>query len=190
MRVFEQLNRYRANIWINDVPKIKYKPNEQKTLSFKANNNAIIEKAEIAVELSLAPYHASSYVFLGLRYTPSEDKLLKVIIDVSQSDGETFVSPMKVQNYKAHIGIPGEYIPAVIETVKSFFDNSGMIPSGLILFHTGAHDEAGSSPWIFGAATKILLNILTLDPKRTLSDEMESLIKEYTRRPGLQETKS
>jgi hypothetical protein len=163
-----------ARIWLNEFPYIKYVPIETIKLNISNISNENWERRSVCLEYRPLG-DPTRYGLLGIEYFPQQTKCLETNILVSKDKDTSFNSSLLGQYGKTHVGIPMVYAN-VVSKITTHILQKNPFPAGILVFGIGAHDEIGSSEFIFVQLTRILINIITRDSKTLTKEEIEKII--------------
>ena len=173
-RTLELSHHQRANVWLDEAPPAAYAASSVVT-KFVMPKVAIEPAREIAgVEVSIPHGPKFSYALLGAELVAADVDGLEVIVLVNEV-GVPFPVSLAGKLDEVKIGLPREYVDAVISGVAKVAEAVGAPTKRKLRFGWAAHGLLGSSPWVFENASGIVLQLLTLesdsdDPIRTLFD--------------------
>ncbi|WBW97427.1 hypothetical protein [Oceanirhabdus sp. W0125-5] len=178
MIILDNLDKYRrGRVWIDELPNMSYDVIQQLHSFIEIKSNSEIQAANLALELSL-PRGASNYALVGLRYTPTKNKVVEIKVNVSRNTGEIINDNIASQIDQVHVGIPLEYANVVLNTARSVIQEINDYPSGIIEFNLGAHGLIGSSQVIFSKITSIIIKLLCKNPSIMSSEAIKNEIFE------------
>jgi hypothetical protein len=164
----------RAMVWLNEVPNVKYVPIETMKTSLPATSSEIWDPKKISLEYYGLVDH-SRYGFLGLDYEYQKTNTIEINVLVGKDKDSPFKSPILGKYGKGHIGIPKVYADAVFKVTMDILLKT-CFPAGILTFGIGAHDELGSSQFMFSQITHILMKIVAKNLKNITEDNIKEII--------------
>lgn len=159
MKLIELENSKKARISFEEISELvlpDYKVSEK---FLTAGINALNGERSFVLELVL-PANNSYYVALGGKYVPMTGcKNLHLEVRFAEGNVENYSNTSAYNKKTVFKGLPKEYVETVLITATDYLQVNE-ISGGKIVFDSAAYCEVGSSPLMFGVATKIVLNIL------------------------------
>jgi hypothetical protein len=175
MMYFDSLAYYQeARVWINDPPDIRYTPVEILKDSISTTSKEHWDKKSVCLEY-YRPGGGSYYALLGCEFISQPLDRINIELFVSKDKGEIFESPLISYGNRVYVGIPRTYAGAITKTAIEILSNT-VLPPGVLTFNVGAHDEVGSSEFMFSIVTRLILKIITYDLNRLRTKEVEQII--------------
>ncbi len=175
---FDDLGAYRrGRVWLNEYPPRPYPSKGRVEQSFPLKNYTYQAECTLTIELVLAARMVSNYAYIGVSYFPSDRGELVVQAEIGYDNGVVIDDAIALQPDVVKLGIPKEYIDAVIDEIQKMSAYQDILqPSGKIVIDTGAHGLVGSSPVSFSQAINVLLRLLTLEDKTSKIDIQETIM--------------
>lgn len=166
-----QLGRHRkARIWIDELPDANIRAVSAHKASLPINGTAPNVRF-IACELYVPLGPRSLYGLLGCELSPTTGQTSEVTIDEALGDGALFKNSLRGTYEAVNFGLPGEYVPAVINALKG----ASIIPKTNMRFSCAAHGPISSAPVVFKHLANLLLRLSQLDLSQISDAELVGL---------------
>ena len=168
------VNLKKINLWLGEEIGMPSYRGNLITSEVQVITATKLESKDLSVEF-LFPYHASNYGCLSLKYIPNQTEVLKITINSSNSKETILRDRLSVVLGKTTLGINADYTKVMMDYVMNN-EIIKIIPSGELIFYTGANSEIGSSIMSNLFAVEILLNLLPLNEYNFDEKDMEEFI--------------
>jgi hypothetical protein len=159
-----ELARHRiARVWIGECPGANYPTAGAEHFQLSgAGVNASLNR--VSVELTVPKGPLIMYGLLGAIYQPSPDRdRLDVLVSFSGTplgEGPTYASEIAPRSEQPVIGLPLEFVSAVIAGIREVVKD-GSVGSGRLAVDCAAHGAVGSNPRIFRSLATLVVAIVT-----------------------------
>jgi hypothetical protein len=178
MIMLNNLEGYKkGRIWINNPPNIRSNSVDKVVKSIETKKNLTWKEKYIAIELLLSPRQASSYAFIGAKYTPSTNDKLEIIVNISGFNDSVMVDNIALSTDEVHVGIPKDYALTIINAAIEK-TNELNFPSGHLYFNIGAHGHVGSSKTSFRTATIVIMELFYKNIVELTSNIVSELVED------------
>lgn len=175
MRSF-QLSQYkRANVWLDEPPPAQTPVASLVSRTVKPIVAIDAARQVVGVELVIPHGPRASYGLLGAELFQSDAEGLEIRVSVSKV-GLGFKPSIALQPDEANVGLPDEYVDAVLTGVSNVARLSGSPVNAALWFRWAAHGRVGSSPWIFEKLGGVTLRLLML-PREPSDEDIESMLR-------------
>ncbi|HWS83103.1 MAG TPA: hypothetical protein VN207_02470 [Ktedonobacteraceae bacterium] len=164
---------HKARIWLDELPTWDYQSLEVVEQSSDVSKSRDSKSKKGAVEVYAPIGPIAYYGALGATFTPQDIGRVTIRVPISEDKGPLREASLAGKTDEVHLGLPQEYIGDIINGFLNA-DTIQQLGAGMLRICCGAHGTVGSSPWIFGALSRILTKLLLLEDT-SVSDE--SLIK-------------
>lgn len=173
MQEYYTYKQKRIKIWVDETSEIPaYEGNIVEYQ--KGGDVGNLGSKDIVMEFSL-PMNFSNYGCLGVKYIPSQTGVLKIGINSKKELGPILEGRLSLNKGRVSLGISSEYVDMMIKYIV-LSSEINKIPSGELIFYTGAYSEVGSSLMTHLISIEILLKLLLIDNYDFLEREIEDLI--------------
>jgi hypothetical protein len=180
IELFELTKGIKIRLWVNELPEGIIRGHLHLSGYIHSIGTDIWRERRVAVELSL-PKHNSSYGLLGLEFFPNcEQEGLEIQVNYCDTNNNLFHGTLARVKNTVFSNLPKEYAEAVIKKTIGIIRENPCIPSGSLVFSLGAHCEIGSSRFLFGIITEILLRMLFLNKDNYAIGEIERILKDLS----------
>lgn len=171
-RTFEYKSGKIKVIW-NETPMEKDYEEEWITQEFRKTTKKVLKPFSVGVELMVHTGPRMCYGMLMAEVIPSDvQACIKVSIAYTKENTIKYPNSLLADDRYVYKGLPEEYVEEVFNTVSEALNEKDNYLQCDIVFGEAANCEAGSSPWIFGIITKIILALIDkneLDAISTMS---------------------
>jgi hypothetical protein len=165
-----------ARVWLRETPNWTYEAETVLTGEQQATEVHLRESRYVAVELLVPAGARAHYGGLGATFVPSSAKLLAIEVPVSSTEGPAIPESLANQVDSVHVGLPGEYAKAILESMTSAHA-AQLLPGGTVRVCGALHGVAGSSPWFFQVLSRVALTLLKVDIERPSETDLIALIE-------------
>jgi hypothetical protein len=159
----------RARIWFHELPHWEYPAIRVAERRLQASGRQNGTSTCLAVEMAVHTGPMIQYGALGAAFLPEHRDNLLIRVLISAEPGEPFPLPLAGRTELAHIGLPEEYIPNVLEDIAQFEELSEL-GTGILSFERAVYGEVGSSRRFFRRLSHAIVRLLCLK-QGTLSDQ-------------------
>jgi hypothetical protein len=130
-----------------------------------------IELDKIAIErYYYAPIGAVAYYgALGAIFAPQASGRVTVQVPISEGNEPLLEASLAGKTDEVHLGLPQEYAEDILDAIWHA-EPIEQLGAGILRVCCAAHGNIGSSPWFFGALSRILAQLLLRDGA-SFSDE-------------------
>jgi hypothetical protein len=163
----------RIKIWIDETSEIPSYKGDMVEHQQKRDAGNLGQK-DIVMEFSM-PMNFSNYGCLGVKYIPSQTGSLKIGINSKAEWGPILEGRLSFNKGCVSLGINSEYVDVMMKYIM-LSGEINKIPSGELIFYTGAYSEVGSSLMTYLISIEILLRLLLSDNCNFSEKEIEDLM--------------
>jgi len=155
-------------IWIGELPEATYPPDRTSTISLPAKTVWSGTPLLAAVELVVPRGPRIWYGLLGGRLEPRSSDKLTITLTISGHSGPVLTDTLAPSYDEVRVGLPGEYVEAVVAGFKSAAAATDALVAGELTVNCAAHGLVGSSNAIFEHLGDILLKLFNnVEPEIT-----------------------
>jgi len=166
----------KAQIWLDELPTWDFHTLEVVEQSRDASNSRNYKEKKCAIEL-YAPIGAIAYYgALGVTFTPQGRGRITVLVPISEDNGPLLDASLAGKTDEVHIGLPQEYAENILDVFLNA-DSVQQLGAGTLRICSGAHGTIGSSPWFFGALSRILTKLLLLEDTSASDESLIDFIR-------------
>lgn len=159
----------KVRIWLDDLPPWEYQIAQMQERSIATKIRTSSRSRNVAVEIFRFG-DSAFYAALGATFHSLASTSLVVKVCASEGQGLPIKGTLADQADTVSLGLPQEYVPAILEGATSC-PNTPDIGPGIVSFCRALHGEVGSAPAIFRSASEILIRLLSQTSLNT-SDEV------------------
>jgi hypothetical protein len=162
MKTFDLGRFRRARVWIGDLPDATYLSTNVTTHTITARSRSLVGKRLVAVELFVPLGARSMYGLIGGRFEPDDQDHLTVEVGTSSNSERLLTDSLASRVDEVHVGLPDEYVGAVLRGIDVARFKLGAITSGKLVIECGAHGMMGSCEAIYESLVVVLIELCNL----------------------------
>lgn len=166
----------KARIWLEDWPDWQYKVAKVAERRHEAHDRAMSTKLHAALELFIPVGGRIHYGALGADYIHEQEEQLVIQVLTSTEEGEQVSDSLAGKLDVVRSGLPQEFAQAILENAMIVNENQ-LLGKGTLRFCCAAYGQVGSSSWIFGVLTRIVVKLLLLDRQSSSEEHLLELIR-------------
>ena len=165
-----------AHVWLDDLPDWQYEATKVAERRQEAQNMKTSARRYAALELFLPIGGRIHYGALGAEFVPEQQEQLVIQVLISTSEGEPVSASLAEKVDVVRAGLPQEFAQAILENAM-MVDENQLLGTGTLRFCRAVHGRDGSSPWIFGVLTRVIVKLLILDRQSSSEERLLELIR-------------
>ena len=152
-----KLAKANIKIWINEFPQMDKVDIKKYSNSFTSRKESSNLPCKFAIEMQLMK-HASSYGLLGMEYSPVKNSnKINIEIDYTKENKVRYMSSLSLHSDYLYIGLEEPYLDFTKNSIENFVQSQNDMPCGTYHFSIAGNCEVGSSPFLFGIISEMLL---------------------------------
>jgi len=166
----------KARIWLDDLPAWDCHTLEVIEQSSAVSKLRHSKSKKCAVEIYTPIGAMAYYGALGAIFIPQDIGRVTVQVPISEDKGPLLDASLAGKTDEVHIGLPHEYVGNILDGFLNA-DTVQQLGAGTLRICCGAHGDIGSSPWLFGALSRILTKLLLLEDTSVSDESLIELIR-------------
>jgi hypothetical protein len=164
----------KVRVWIDESPDAYYPAVDLIEYALTTRLSETQSKT-VVLEMAVITGPRKLYGLLGATYIPERTEALSIHIAVSDSSQKVIDWSLVGMIDQVRLGLPEEFADAVLKGAIEATPNK--LGAGMLRFDCAAHGMIGSSPYLFGELSKIVVTLLRIPSELLTEDEIAKHIR-------------